>query len=484
MSDPQAAEKPERVYAALARPGLRLLIPLVVACGLFMENLDSTILATSIPQMAESLGENPLHLNIAITSYLLSLAVFIPISGWVADRFGARGVFCGAIAVFTVGSVLCGLAQSLPMLVATRVLQGLGGAMMTPVGRLILLRSFPKDQLVTAMSYVTLPALIGPAIGPLVGGFLTTYISWRWIFYINVPIGLIGITLALRYIENFRSAVLSRFDFVGFVLCGVGLALTQLGLEYAGRHLISNALEATILAVAALSLGLYGFYARRRPKPAVDLSIFRNRVFRIAVVGGAICRTGLGALPFLLPMMLQIPFGLSAFRSGSITFVLAIGSMLMKTAAPPMLRKFGFRRLLVGNAVVVGLMTMCLALVRADTPHWLLMGGLLIFGFFRSMQFTCMNALGYTDLTDANVSSGSSVASVGQQLSQSFGVAIGATLLALFAGGTSEPTIQDFIPTFIAVGMLPIISLAYFVRLQPEDGSQVSGHLAQPAARS
>jgi len=481
LSESQSAQKSERVYRAMVRPGLRLLIPLVVACGMFMENLDSTILATSIPQMAESLGENPLHLNIAITSYLLSLAVFIPISGWVADRFGARSVFCIAIAVFTLGSALCGVAHSLPMLVVTRILQGLGGAMMTPVGRLIMLRSFPKSELITAMSYVTLPALIGPAIGPLVGGFLTTYISWRWIFYINIPIGLLGIALAFRYVENFRSATRSRFDFLGFVLCGIGLAATQLGLEYAGRHLISNALEAAIIAVAALSLAAYGYYARRKPKPAVDLTIFRNRIFRIAVIGGAICRTGLGALPFLLPMMLQIPFGLSAFRSGSITFVLAIGSMVMKTAAPPMLRTFGFRRLLVGNAVVVGLMTMCLALVRADTPHWLLMAGLLVFGFFRSMQFTCMNALGYADLTDANVSTGSSVASVGQQLSQSFGVAIAATLLALFSGGAKEPTVADFVPAFVSVGMLPILSLSYFARLRPEDGSQVSGHLARRA---
>ncbi len=478
MTDLRAEPASPPQYRTAAEPRLRLLIPLVVACGFFMENLDSTILATAIPQIAQSLGENPLRLNVAITSYLLSLAVFIPVSGWVADRWGARSVFCGAIAVFTVGSALCGFATSLPMLVVTRVLQGLGGAMMTPVGRLILLKSFPKSQLVTAMSYVTLPALIGPAVGPLVGGFLTTYASWRWIFYINIPIGLLGIALAFRFIENFRAATSTRFDFVGFVLCGIGLASTALGLEYAGRHLISNALEAAILAVAALSLAAYAFYARRTPNPAVDLAIFRHRTFRIAVVGGLICRTGLGAVPFLLPLMLQIPFGLSAFQSGSLTFVLAIGSMAMKSAAPPVLRKFGFRKLLLVNAFIVGLGTMALGFVHATTPHWLITIGLLIFGFFRSLQFTCMNSLGYAELSGTNMSTGSSVASVAQQLSITFGVAIAATLLSLLVGSGKAPTAGDFFPVFIAVGMLPILSVAWFAQLRPEDGSQVSGYQA------
>jgi EmrB/QacA subfamily drug resistance transporter len=478
MTDLRAEPASPPQYRTADQPRLRLLIPLVVACGLFMENLDSTILATAIPQMAQSLGESPLRLNVAITSYLLSLAVFIPVSGWVADRYGARSVFCTAIAVFTMGSALCGAATSLPMLVLTRILQGLGGAMMTPVGRLILLKSFPKSQLVTAMSYVTLPALVGPAIGPLVGGFLTTYATWRWIFYINIPIGLLGIALASRFIENFRAATRTRFDFTGFVLCGIGLAATALGLEYAGRHLISNALEAAILAVAALSLAAYAFYARRTPNPAVDLAIFRNRAFRIAVVGGLICRTGLGAVPFLLPLMLQIPFGLSAFQSGSLTFVLAIGSMAMKSASPPILRTFGFRKLLLVNAVVVGLMTMMLGLIHATTPHWLIVGGLLIFGFFRSLQFTCMNTLGYADLSGSNLSTGSSVASVAQQLSITFGVAIAATLLSLLIGTAKAPTAEDFLPVFVAVGLLPILSVAWFAQLRPEDGDQISGYRA------
>ncbi|HUN47974.1 MAG TPA: DHA2 family efflux MFS transporter permease subunit [Stellaceae bacterium] len=477
MTDLRAAPAPSPPqYRTASEPRLRLLIPLVVACGLFMENLDSTILATAIPQMAASLGESPLRLNVAITSYLLSLAVFIPVSGWVADRYGARSVFCSAIAVFTVGSALCGLATSLPMLVVTRVLQGLGGAMMTPVGRLILLKSFPKSQLVTAMSYVTIPALIGPAIGPLVGGFLTTYASWRWIFYINIPIGFLGIGLALRFLENFRVAAAARFDFTGFVLCGIGLASTALGLEYAGRHLISNALEAAILAVAALSLAAYAFYARRTPNPAVDLKIFENRTFRIAVIGGLICRTGLGAVPFLLPLLLQIPFHLTAFQSGSLTFVLALGSMGMKSTSPPILRKFGFRKLLLVNAVIVGLGTMALGLIHADTPHWLIVPGLLVFGFFRSLQFTCMNTLAYADLSSTHLSTGSSVASVTQQLSITFGVAIAATLLSLLIGPGSTPSAEDFLPVFILVGLLPIASVAWFSQLRPEDGNQVSGH--------
>ena len=332
------------------------------------------------------------------------------------------------------------------------------------------------SQLVTAMSYVTLPALVGPAIGPLVGGFLTTYMSWRWIFYINIPIGLIGIALAYRFAENFRASAVSRFDFVGFALCGIGLATAELALENAGRRLISGAAEAAIVAVSALSLAAYGFYARRAPDPAVDLTLFRVKTFRIAVIGGGICRTGLGAIPFLLPLMLQVPFGLTAFQSGSLTFVLAVGSMVMKSTSPPLLRTFGFRTLLLGNAVLVGLMTMALALVRSDTSHWLLIAGLLAFGFFRSLQFTCMNTLAYADLNDTNVSKGSSISSVGQQLSQSFGVALGATILALLTGDARAPMIGDFVPAFIAVGLLPLISIAFFARLSPEDGNQVSGY--------
>jgi|SRR5580658_91672 EmrB/QacA subfamily drug resistance transporter len=473
LPPPVSSDKP--VYRTASDPRLRVLIPLVVACGLFMENLDSTIISTSIPQIARSLDESPLKLNLAITSYLLSLAVFIPISGWIADRFGARKVFCSAIVMFTLGSALCGLADSLPMLVATRVLQGFGGAMMTPVGRLILLRSFPKDALVTAMSYVTVPALIGPTLGPVIGGFLTTYVSWRWIFYINIPVGLAGIALALRYIEDFRAQKPPRFDFSGFLVLGCGLAFLELGIESLGRHLVSEQTQISLFAVATLTLLLYGWHARRVESPALDLSLFRNRTFNISVLTGGVCRIGLGAVPFLLPLLMQLGFGLDAMQSGLITFVSGIGAILMKTVSPWILRSFGFRRLLMGNGLAVGAMIAGLALFRADTPHGILYAYLLVFGFLRSVQFTSINTLGYSDLTPAIMSRATSLSSVAQQLSVSFGVSIGATILALFVGDTVV-TAADFRPVFLLVGLIPVASVLGFAWLRPMDGAEITGY--------
>jgi EmrB/QacA subfamily drug resistance transporter len=475
---PASSDKP--VYRTASDPRLRILIPLVVACGLFMENLDSTIISTSVPEMARSLGESPLKLNLAVTSYLLSLAVFIPISGWIADRFGARTVFCSAIVLFTLGSALCGLADSLPMLIATRVLQGFGGAMMTPVGRLILLRSFPKDALVTAMSYVTVPALIGPTMGPIIGGLLTTYASWRWIFYINIPFGIVGIVLASRYIENFRAQKPPRFDFTGFLIAGCGLAFLEFAIESLGRHVLAPETQITLFFVAALTLLLYGWHARRVESPALDLTLFRNRTFNISVLNGGICRIGLGAIPFLLPLLMQLGFGLDALHSGMITFVSGLGAILMKTVSSWMLRSFGFRRLLVGNSVIVGAMVAGLALFRQDTPHWLLLSYLLVFGFLRSIQFTAMNTLGYAELTPATMSRATSLSSVAQQLSVSFGVSIGASILAVLVGDRMV-TAADFRPVFLIVALIPALTAIGFARLRPLDGVEVSGYRPAPA---
>ena len=464
------------VYRTATEPRLRLLIPLVVACALFMENLDSTIIATSIPQIARSLDESPLHLNLAVTSYLLSLAVFIPISGWVADRFGARNVFCGAIVMFTVGSALCGLSTSLTMLVATRILQGFGGAMMTPVGRLILLRSFPKEALVQAMTYVTIPALIGPTMGPLIGGFLTTYASWRWIFYINIPIGLVGIFLAMRYIEDSKMPMPPRFDFTGFAICGMALASTELVLESAGRQLVPLWGEIALGTVAIAGMAIYRWHAQRTANPAVDLKIFRLRSFRLSVLAGGVCRMGLSAVPFLLPLQLQLGFGMTAMQSGAITFVSSLGAILMKSASPPILRHFGFRKLLIGNGVLVGFVIAGMAAFTAATPHALLYCYLLLFGFMRSVQFTCLNTLGYADVPPDMMSRGTSVSSVGQQLSMSFGVAIGATLLGLLVGENGTVTASEFRVVYPLVAILPTLGSLFFLQLLPTDGTQVSGY--------
>ncbi len=476
MDEARNEARKEPVYRTQRDPRLRLLIPLVVACALLMESLDQTIIATSLPQIAVSLGESPLRLNLAITSYLLSLAVFIPISGWIADRFGARTVFCVAVGIFTVASALCGASTSLTMMVATRVLQGIGGALMSPVGRLVMLKSFPRSDLVVAMGYVMMPAMIGPALGPLVGGFLTTYASWRWIFYLNVPVGFLGVALAMRYFDNFRSEALARFDFKGFALCAVGLAALQLALEFVGRQRGAAVTVVALIVLASLCLGAYGFYARRTHDAVVDLALFNLKTFRIGNIGGTVCRVGYASTSFLLPLLLQLALGYTAFRSGLFTSLMAIGAVAMRTVTPRVLRRFGFRTVLLVNGTIVAVLMMGLSLVTAATSVWALASFLLVLGFFRSLQFTAMSSLGYAELAGATISPGSSLASVMQQVSQSFGVAISATLLGLFAGAASLPSDSDFATVFLLMVIFPAVASLWFLRLATDDGKEMSGH--------
>ena len=350
-------------------PRLRIIIPSVVATAFLVEQLDSTIIVTAVPEMARSLGTTPLAMNLAVTAYILTLAMFIPVSGWFADRWGARRVFALALAIFTLGSVLCGLATSFPMLVATRALQGLGGAMMTPVGRLILLRSFPRAQLVTAMTYMTLPSVIGPLIGPLLGGVLTTYASWRWIFFVNVPFGLLGMFMALRFIDDLKGAGRVRFDFPGFLMVGAGVVLLQYGLENIGRPTIPIPAIAGAIGASILLLLFFIRYAKTAIAPAVDLTLFRLKTFRIGTLAGGVCRIGINGVPFVLPLMLQVGFGLSPVVSGSLTFVSAISSIIARPALTRLLRRFGFAMVLSGSAVSASVTMAAFALLQPDTPH-------------------------------------------------------------------------------------------------------------------
>jgi EmrB/QacA subfamily drug resistance transporter len=462
------------------------LIPFVVACALFMENVDSTVLATALPEIARALGESPLHLNLAITSYLVSLAIFIPVSGWIADRFGARRVFCSAILIFTLGSISCGFADSFWGLVLSRVLQGLGGAMMVPVGRLVLLRSVAKADLVSALALVTIPALIGPIIGPPLGGFLTTYLSWRWIFWINIPIGVLGIALALFLIENVREERVPPFDWPGFALAGAGLAGVMMGFETIGRDLLPAPAVAALLAAGAAALVAYLLHARRRPHPVLDLSLLAVGTFRAAVIGGFLFRVGVGAIPFLLPLLLQLGFGMNPLQSGLLTFAAAVGAITMKMTARRILRRFGFRDVLTFNALISAASIAACALFEAATPAAVILAVLLLGGFFRSLEFTSINALAYSDVARERMSRATSFAGVGQQLALSIGVGLGALILHVVVAlrGGEEAAARDFAPAFLVVAGISALAALVFRRLPQDAGAEVSGRQQAAAPES
>jgi EmrB/QacA subfamily drug resistance transporter len=458
-------------------PETQFIAPLIVGCALFMEMLDSTVISTALPAIAHSMGQNPIRLNLAITSYLLSLAVFIPISGWIADRFGARTVFRSAIVIFTIGSVCCGISHSLGQLVAARILQGFGGAMMVPVGRLIVLKTVPKSELVTAMSYLTVPAVLGPVVGPPVGGFIVTYYSWRWIFFINVPIGIIGITLVTMFIENIREEDVWPLDFVGFLLTGFGLAGLVFGFEMVGRDIVPPSAVAAILGTGATCSMLYVFHARRTKYPIIDLRLLSIQTFNAATVGGGLFRMGIGALPFLLAMLLQLVFGLSPFASGLLTFTSAAGALTMKVAAAPIIRRMGFRNVLISNGVISSFIMMSYALFRPSTSHMLIVLALLTGGFFRSLQFTALGTLAYADVPTELMSNASSLASMAQQLFLSLGVATAALLLHVSLAGreVSKLTSHDFMLPFVITGVLALLSSAMYIPLERHAGDEVSG---------
>jgi EmrB/QacA subfamily drug resistance transporter len=462
------------------------IVPLIIAVALFMENMDSTVIATSLPAIAADIGTNPLALKLAVTSYLLSLAIFIPASGWTADRFGARTVFRAAIAVFVIGSIGCALSNSLTDFVIARIVQGMGGAMMTPVGRMVLVRSIDRRQLVNAMAWVTTPALIGPMLGPPVGGFITTYASWHWIFIINVPIGLLGILLATRFIEDLRAEQHERFDIVGMVLAGLGIAGVAFGFSVLGLNYLPWTVVVALIVGGVCFIAAYLVHARHTAVPALDLTLFRLPTFFASVTGGFIFRIGLGALPFLLPLMLQVGFGMTPFQSGMVTFATALGAMGMKWATATILRRFGFRTILVINAVASSAFLAVCAAFTQTTPVAVMVALLLVGGFFRSLQFTSINTIAYAEVELARVSRATALLSVGQQLSVSTGVALGALAveLTVYFHGSPSLSAGDFPPAFLAVAAISATSVFIFARLSPDAGAELANRLPTPTEPS
>ncbi len=455
------------------------LIPLTVASALFMEFIDSTALSTALPTLARAFHTDPVHLKLALTSYLLTLAVFAPASGWVADRFGAKRVFVCAMAVFLVGSTLCGLSHNLGQLVAARVVQGTGGAMMTPVGRLIVVGSAPRDRFVAAMSWFSMPGLVGPLLGPPLAGLILGMANWSWIFYINIPVGMLGIVAVMALVPKLRQPDPGRFDSWGFAMAALGIVALTAVAETVGTGLAPWPLELVLAVWGAICLVIFVRHVRRVAHPVLDLSFFRIAGFRASILGGSLVRLGLGAVPLLLPLLMQIGFGWSPMKAGLLTISQAGGAMLFKPLAPSVLRTFGYRTVLVTSAVGTGISIALPAVFRADTPEVLIVLLLGVSGFLRSAHFTSANALSYSGIARNRVSQASTLSTVVQQVSMSLGVSVGGFALHL-TRGSGGLTPDHFIMPFLVVGVLSFLAAPFYMWLPAGVGSDIGGR-PQPA---
>lgn len=466
--------------------GSRRLVPWLVALAFFMEALDTTILNTAVPTIARALAIAPLSMKSVLSSYTLSLAVFIPVSGWMADRFGTRRVFASAIGVFTLGSLLCGIATDIRMLVACRVVQGLGGAMMVPVGRLTLVRTVPRSELVRAVAFVAIPSLIGPMLGPLAGGLIVKFFHWRVIFLVNLPVGLAGLYLVARHLPDYRGARVNRLDYLGLVLFGCGVALLSYVLEVFGEHALGGAEILGLLAISLVLLTAYVRHALARRHPLLQLRLLRVRTFRISMAGSFLTRLGVGGLPFLLPLLYQVGLGYGAVESGLLILPQSLAAMSLRVFMPRLLGIFGYRRVLLVNTVAIGILIGLFALVGPGTPVWVIGAQAFCFGFFSSFQYTSMNTLAYADIAERDTSMGSTIASAAQQMSMSFGVAASSLAVAVFIPDRFHAATTDIVRgiqhALLVLGGVTISSALLFWTLRPDDGDSVSRHKATPAA--
>lgn len=451
------------------------LVPIAVASALFMEFVDSTALSTALPTLARAFHSDPVHLKLALTSYLLTLAVFAPASGWVADRFGARRIFLIAMGVFLAGSVLCGLSQSLGQLVAARLVQGAGGAMMTPVGRLIVVTAAPRERFVAAMSWFTMPALVGPLVGPTVSGLILSVASWRMIFFVNIPVAVLGAAAVARFVPRIDRPHPGPFDLYGFVCSAVAITAIVVVSETVGMALIPPLLVAAIAVAGAVGMGLFLAHRRRTERPILDLDLLRYPTYRASLMGGSLVRLGLGATPLLLPLLLQLGLGWSPAKAGLVTIAQTVGALAMKPVAPGLIRRFGFRLTLLSSIVAACVFTAAPGLFRAGTPIVLMAAVLAVGGFVRSMHFTSANTLAYADVPQAAVSQAATLSTVAQQVSMSLGVSFGALMLHLTRGSGGALTVDRFTVPFLMIGLTTLLALPLYWRLSPEAGAALAG---------
>jgi EmrB/QacA subfamily drug resistance transporter len=456
----------------------RRLLPWLVAVAFFMEALDATILNTAVPAIARALQVAPLSMKAVLSSYTLAVAVFVPLSGWMADRYGTRRVFSAAIAVFTAGSLLCGLSSSVHALVACRVLQGMGGAMLVPVGRLTLVRAVPKAALVRAMSFVAIPALIGPMLGPVAGGFIVHYLPWRTIFFVNLPIGLVGLYLVHRHLPDYRDQRAWPLDWLGLVLFSSGLALLSYVLEVFGEHTLSGREILGLLVISLALLAAYTRYALTTPHPLLRFSLARIRTFRIAVGGGFVTRLAAGGMPFLLPLLYQVGLGYTPVQAALLIVPQPLAAMSLKVAVPAILKRFGYRRALLGNTLCMGALIALFSLIGPDTPVWQILLQGFLFGFSLSMQYSSTNTLVYADIGAADSSMAATIASTLQQLSMSFGVAVASLTVALFLPDRFNTNAAQMMHglhlAYVTLGSLTIVSALIFYALKDGDGAGVA----------
>jgi EmrB/QacA subfamily drug resistance transporter len=472
---------PNPIETSSSQPSLaassKRLVPWLIAVAFFMESLDTTILNTAVPTMAAALHVAPLSMKSVLASYTLSLAVFILISGWMADRFGTRRVFASAIGIFTLGSFLCGISSNLHVMVACRILQGCGGSMMVPVGRLTVVRTFAKSELVRAMSFVAIPGLIGPMLGPIAGGLIVGYFHWSIIFFVNIPIGLAGLCMVYLHLPDYREPT-NPLDVSGLILFGSGIALLSYVLEVFGEHTLNAREILSLLAVSIVLLAGYGFHAKKTAYPMLNLILFRIRSFRAAVGGSFLTRLGIGGIPFLFPLLYQVGLGFTPIQSGLLMMPQAIAAMSLKVMMPRILARFGYRAVLVSNTLIIGVQILLFATIGMGTPVWLIVAEVFFYGFFTSLQYTSMNTLVYADVSEEQESSASSIASTIQQMAISFGVASASLVTAFFVPDRHTSSAPQFIHgihrAFLVLGGMTLLSTIVFRELKRGDGDAVS----------